>query len=57
MLKKLKQTDKKDRISRYRYSAKWYEQKYELNIDNKNEWLYNKYTNRTTNIFYTGIIY
>ena len=41
MLKKLKQTDKKDRISRYRYSANGIEQKCELIIDNRNKWLYN----------------
>ena len=41
MLKKLKQADRKDRMSRYRYSANENEQKCELIIDNENEWLYN----------------
>ena len=41
MMKRLKQSDKKDRISRYRYSSKGFEQKYELIIDNRNDWLYN----------------
>ena len=41
MLKKLKKSDRKDRIPRYRYSTKRNEQKCELIIDNENEWLYN----------------
>ena len=41
MLKKLKQSDKKDMLSRYRYSAKWHEQKYELIIAIGNNWTYN----------------